>query len=319
MAHTHIGNAGDFLKHTILATAATEVARRFGAVCYIDPYCGESLFRRPTVFRPPTGHPKLAAFRAAEPAIDEWYFGSPVVAVRALSGTRVSLLLSDRDSNAVRSTEAAFNPDFWSREIPSVAPPFAADVRTQVTEFDLRRLSLAVPPTANILLLDPTYSVGYHAALRETIRVCRDSEAAVLLLAWGTRAWRLGGIAECESVEHGWHPLPTTGRSTTCCWRASAKSGSKKLRPPRARDGSRIVRSRGNGFSGNTTEGKTVVRARQGQFGVRSILVRKATGITGGTKACQLSPRATTHLERHRMLDRDDRKEYMLSVHFPGK
>ena len=80
MAHTHIGNAGDFLKHTILATAATEVARRFGAVCYIDPYCGESLFGRPTVFRPPTGHPKLAAFRAAEPAIDEWYFGSPVVA-----------------------------------------------------------------------------------------------------------------------------------------------------------------------------------------------------------------------------------------------
>ena len=30
-------------------------------------------------------------------------------------------------------------------------------------------------------------------------------------------------------------------------------------------------------------------------------------------------PALTTHLERHRMLDRDDRKEYMLSVHFPGK
>src|ERR1700733_7026673 len=60
MAHTHAGNAGDFLKHTILAEAAVELAGRFGAVRYIDPYCGQSLFRRPTVFQPHAGHPKLA-------------------------------------------------------------------------------------------------------------------------------------------------------------------------------------------------------------------------------------------------------------------
>jgi hypothetical protein len=91
--------------------------------------------------------------------------------------------------------------DFWSREIPGVRPPHAAEVRAEVAEFDPRRLALVgVPTTATIVLLDPTYPAGYCDTLRETIQVCRNVSAAILLLAWGLRSWRLAEVFERESI-----------------------------------------------------------------------------------------------------------------------
>jgi hypothetical protein len=155
------------------------------------------------VFRPPDGHPKLAAFRTAQPALDEWYFGSSVVAARSLAGCAASLFVADSDPDAVRSTKTAVtSADFWSREIPGVTPPRAAEVRAEVAEFDPCRLALVAPPGANIVLLDPTYRSGYPKALQGTIHVCRNSGAAILLLAWGMQSWALAAVLEREAVPH---------------------------------------------------------------------------------------------------------------------
>ncbi len=51
-----------------------------------------------------------------------------------------------------------------------------------------------------MVLLDPTYRDGYADALQETIRFCRNSGAAVLLLTWGMRSWGLAGVFECDAV-----------------------------------------------------------------------------------------------------------------------
>src|SRR6266851_527626 len=125
-----------------------------------------------------------------------------------------SLHVSDRDQNAVRSTKTALaSADFWSREIPGVVPPRAAELRAEVAEFDPRRLALVIPPAANIVLLDPTYRDGYQDALRGTIRVCRRSGAAILLLAWGMRSWGLAGVFDGEAVTH-WTDSFADGRNT---------------------------------------------------------------------------------------------------------
>jgi hypothetical protein len=202
MSHTHAGNAGDFLKHTILAQTASEVGRQFLAVRYIDPFCGDSLFRNVAVFQSSADHPNFPWFRAAQPALPNWYFGSPLVAARALSKCQASLHLSDADADAVRSTRNAFALAFWGQELPAVTPPDPVELCTRVAAADLRQFDFSKPPAANVLLLDPTYPNDYQELLFEAIGACHQSRAAILLLAWGMSSWKLGEVFESAANEH---------------------------------------------------------------------------------------------------------------------
>jgi hypothetical protein len=131
-------------------------------------------------------------FQGVQPALPDWYFGSPLVAAQCQMGGGVSMHVSDADGNAVLAAAAALSSEaFWQQVIPSVKPPIVEAVELAVREYDPNSIRPIAPPGANILLLDPTYPDGYDQILRRSVAVCQDSRAFFLLVAWGMANWPL--------------------------------------------------------------------------------------------------------------------------------
>jgi len=186
MAHTHAGNAGDYLKHVVLAETLEAAVPEFQEIRFIDPFCGQGLYHWPNgLYSPDSNHPKRAIFERYQPGLPEWYEGSPLVAARALSAhSDASLILSDADPDAIstlQSIEVEHYP-YWAR-VPK---------RMAVTAHQPEGVDLLMGRHAlNVLLLDPTYPDGYASTLRRSYAACVRADVNALLLAWGLLAWRM--------------------------------------------------------------------------------------------------------------------------------
>lgn len=198
MAHTHAGNAADFLKHVVLADVLEGLARRFKCVRYLDPFAGEGLYRSPpTAWSPPRGHPKEARFREVQPAHPAVYLGSPLVALRALAqGTRVRVTLSDADAGtAAALSENVLRPERWPT-VEGAPPRPAVPALTSVKcgPFEPTAIESAEVGEATAVLLDPTYPEGYPALLAQTLQRLQCGLGPSLVMAWGLENWRLGEV-----------------------------------------------------------------------------------------------------------------------------
>jgi hypothetical protein len=196
VAHTHAGNAGDFLKHVVLAECLEGVAERFAGVRYLDGYSGQGVYFKPLNVHEPTGHPKLTTFRRIQPALPNWYVGSPLVAAAALADhSDAELVLSDRDGDAVVSLAGGLSADSLVEQGTPELARWRSATRTTlaIREFVPAAIELrGEPSSVNVVLLDPTYSESYDRILTDTARTCRDFHGTTLLIAWGLSGWRIG-------------------------------------------------------------------------------------------------------------------------------
>ncbi len=206
MAHTHAGNAGDFVKHVVLADALEATQTRFGAVHYIDPYAGQGLYHRPPkLFIPPADHPAYDTFRRYQIGLPQWYMGSPLIAAAALAGSnRSSLTLSDNDGDAVVTLAGALASPLLEKQVAPELPHWRCEaaISVAVGQYEPARLPLrAGGDAANVVLLDPTHDNYYSELITQSVHVCRDSGTNVLMLAWGLEDWRLVATVRSQMAE----------------------------------------------------------------------------------------------------------------------
>lgn len=222
MAHTHAGNEGDFLKHVVLEDILRQVCALPAVqhIRYIDPFCGEGLYRISKCFEPPDVSHKLAIWKKQQ-FLNGYYLGSPLIASTILgsAGKGYSLRLSDGDEAAVtrlRQVLQGLEPAFK----PANAPANLEILTERFNGSNLRDMLNQAENCVNIVLLDPTFSDGYLRIIQDSLATCAISQANTILMCWGLKQWdypqQLVGRADLANCEY------LTGRYASvvyvCCF-----------------------------------------------------------------------------------------------------
>ena len=199
MAHTHPENEGGYLKHVVLQDTLEQLSRQegFTHIHYIDPYCGQGLFRRPNHLRhsPTTPAAKVQVWRDQQTNPD-YYLGSPLIALRILqqSGLGFSLRLSDKEDETVAQLHSALQGDITGYE-PGKLPDDFVVQQTTYTGNGLELLLAPAPSAVNFVLLDPTHpnkkgEASYIETIDNSVEACGVAKPNAVLMCPRMQNWR---------------------------------------------------------------------------------------------------------------------------------
>lgn len=207
MAHSHAGNECDFHKHVVLEELIRQICQLPAAqhIRYIDPFCGEGLYRVSRRFEPLDVSLKVAIWRNQQ-SVDGNYKGSPLIALNILGSAdkEFSLRLSDDDDKAVdRLRQVMHGMALYSKH--AVAPAKLEILKERYIGTNLQDMLYCSENCVNIVLLDPTFQDGYLEIISKSLLVCANSQANSVLCCWGLKHWDYphqlvcrADVASCE-------------------------------------------------------------------------------------------------------------------------